>query len=210
MTLYDYTYIDEKIIGAIEKNLPNVAEILKTVEKRATGKAVSALSQSSVSEAGDMNRLGDTGGFSQADEEPRQKKITEPQPFNLTKPKPKVLPQPEPIKKEIKANPVPKNIFKKTLADIEKEKEERRKAKVDAVRSQYEGNDKKRFALQTETRPQKVSKVAQEMIKEYEKDLTFKPKHAREMPDFDKNEAVVKLNTAAVIREAALLKKKEE
>jgi hypothetical protein len=44
MALYDYTYIDDKIIGTIEKNLPNVSEILKTVEKRATGKTVSALS----------------------------------------------------------------------------------------------------------------------------------------------------------------------
>jgi hypothetical protein len=52
----------------------------------------------------------------------------------LTKLKPKVLLQPEPIKKEIKANPVPKNMFKKTLADIEKEKEDRRKAKVECVR----------------------------------------------------------------------------
>lgn len=46
MTLYDYTYIDDKIIGGVEKNLPNVAEILKTVEKRATGKAVSTMSLS--------------------------------------------------------------------------------------------------------------------------------------------------------------------
>ena len=44
MTLYDFTYIDDKIIGTVEKNLPNVAEILKTIEKRATGKTVSALS----------------------------------------------------------------------------------------------------------------------------------------------------------------------
>jgi hypothetical protein len=29
---------------------------------------------------------------------------------------------------------VPKNLFKKTLADIEKDKEERRKTKLDAVR----------------------------------------------------------------------------
>lgn len=47
MTLYDYSYIDEKIIGGIEKNLPRVSEILKKVELRATGKATSALSQSS-------------------------------------------------------------------------------------------------------------------------------------------------------------------
>jgi hypothetical protein len=37
ITLYDFSYVDEKIIGAIERNLPNVAEILGTVEKKATG-----------------------------------------------------------------------------------------------------------------------------------------------------------------------------
>jgi ferritin-like protein len=46
--LYDYTYIDEKIIGGIEKNLPNVAEVLASVEKKATGKTVSSLTQSSL------------------------------------------------------------------------------------------------------------------------------------------------------------------
>jgi hypothetical protein len=45
MNLYDYVYIDEKIIAIIEKHLPNVAEILKKVEIRATGKATSTLSQ---------------------------------------------------------------------------------------------------------------------------------------------------------------------
>jgi hypothetical protein len=40
-------------------------------------------------------------------------------PFNLTKIKPKVIPQPEPLKREVKSNPVPKNLFKKTLADME-------------------------------------------------------------------------------------------
>ena len=44
MTIYDYAYIDDKIIGMIEKNLPNVSDILKTVEKRATGKVTSILS----------------------------------------------------------------------------------------------------------------------------------------------------------------------
>lgn len=44
MALYDYNYIDDKIIGSIEKHLPNVSEILKKVELRATGKATSTLS----------------------------------------------------------------------------------------------------------------------------------------------------------------------
>jgi hypothetical protein len=38
-------------------------------------------------------------------------------------------------------------------------------------------------------------------LKEKEDELQFDKKHARKMPDFDKNEAVVKLTTAAVYRE---------
>lgn len=77
MTLYDFTYIDDKIIGGVEKNLPNVAEILRTIEKRATGKAVSTLSASEA--GGDQTKFGETGGLSQASgfDEPKTKKITE-------------------------------------------------------------------------------------------------------------------------------------
>ena len=49
MELYDFSYIDDKILAGIEKNLPNVAGILQTVEKKATGKVSSALSQSAAS-----------------------------------------------------------------------------------------------------------------------------------------------------------------
>lgn len=45
--LYDFSYIDEKILGGIERNLPNVAEILGVVEKKATGHVVSSLTTSS-------------------------------------------------------------------------------------------------------------------------------------------------------------------
>ena len=46
MELYDYQYIDDKIIGGIEKNLPNVSDILRSLERKATGKVTSSLSQS--------------------------------------------------------------------------------------------------------------------------------------------------------------------
>lgn len=42
--LYDLSYIDEKIIGGIEKNLPNVSDILARVEKKATGRVTTTLS----------------------------------------------------------------------------------------------------------------------------------------------------------------------
>ena len=47
MTCYDFEYIDAKIIGGIEKALPAVADILRVVERRATGKVTSQLSHSS-------------------------------------------------------------------------------------------------------------------------------------------------------------------
>jgi len=38
------SYIDDKIIGGVEKNLPNVSDILARVERKATGKVTTTLS----------------------------------------------------------------------------------------------------------------------------------------------------------------------
>ena len=69
MNIYDYAYIDEKIIGMVEKNLPNVADILRTVEKRATGKATSTTAALNASMGGsveDQTKFAETGGLSQS------------------------------------------------------------------------------------------------------------------------------------------------
>ncbi len=42
--IYDLSYIDDKIIGGVEKNLPNVSDILARVERKATGKVTNSLS----------------------------------------------------------------------------------------------------------------------------------------------------------------------
>lgn len=76
-------------------------------------------------------------------EDDRPKKApTHQVPFNLTKPKPKVIPPPEAMPREIKSNPVPKNLFKKNLAEIEAEKDDRRKKETDAIRKAYEESEK--------------------------------------------------------------------
>ena len=76
-----------------------------------------------------------------------------------------MIPPPEQIKREIKARPAPKNMNKKTLADIENDKKERRQATINAIRGEYEGNTKQRFALATEGRPtiSKADRVKEEM-----------------------------------------------
>ena len=166
MELYDFSYIDEKIIGGIEKNLPNVGDILRIVERKATGKVTTNLSASGISQSNmsDSQSMGTTQGGRQSamsgtgigqleEGEIATKPVTQQKPFNLTKPKPKVIPQPEALLRETKANPVPKNLFKKSVVDVEKDKEERRKAKTESIRKEYEDNGKKRFELATEKRP---------------------------------------------------------
>lgn len=74
MTLYDFSYIDDKIIGGIEKNLPSVAEILGTVEKKATGKMISNLTQSSFSAAAASEGQEGTSKLAKIQEEENVKK----------------------------------------------------------------------------------------------------------------------------------------
>ena len=57
---------------------------------------------------------------------------------------------------------------------------------------------------------QKVDKVKQEVEQQFQKELKFDGPKARKMPDFKKNDAPVKLNTAAVMREAKSIKKAKE
>ena len=105
MELYDYQYLDDKVIGGIEKNLPNVSEILRHVEKKATGKITTTLSESRESKSnfsdtqsqatGAAGQTGRISAMSATNEgEIASKKVTESRPFNLTKPKPKVIPRP--------------------------------------------------------------------------------------------------------------------
>jgi hypothetical protein len=111
--------------------------------------------------------------LSDGGDEEREKKITQFEPFNLTKPKPKMIPVPEVIKREVKAKPMPANFNKKTLADIEADKKKRRQATIEAIKGEYEGNPKKRFALATGARPtiNKFDKVKEEAEHLVTKDL---------------------------------------
>lgn len=165
MEFYDFQYIDDKVIGAVERNLPNVADILKGIEKKATGFSKQSLAmtnsnmkanadgdtQSALGQSQSMGGVsmmeGTTGTALAGDlEEEEQayvkKPVTVQQPFNLTKLRPKQIPVPDAIKREVVANPVPRGMFKKTLADIEAEKKERRQATINAVRGDYEGHTK--------------------------------------------------------------------
>lgn len=53
MQCYDFDYIDDKIIGGIEKNLPSVMSIMQGIERKATGKITSQLSTCSSAKGDD-------------------------------------------------------------------------------------------------------------------------------------------------------------
>lgn len=61
-----------------------------------------------------------------------------------------MIPAPEPIKREVIANPIPKNLNRKSLAEINEEKKERREGFRKAIRNDYEIGAKQRFPLATE------------------------------------------------------------
>lgn len=119
--LFDYNYIDDKIIAGVEKHLPSVLEMLITIEKKSMGVTQSSFAMAAAKSGDDILIK------SLMEDKSTKKSPTKPQPFNLTKPKPKMIEEPVPLQRELKANPVPKALYRKTLADIEKEKEERRK-----------------------------------------------------------------------------------
>ena len=66
--------------------------------------------------------------------------------------------EPEAILQQTVAKPVPTGLFRKTLDQVEKEKEDRRKANTETIRKGYEDDPKKRFELTTAQRPT-VNKV---------------------------------------------------
>lgn len=221
MSCYDFEYIDDKVIGGVEKNLPAVSEILRYVEKRATGKITSALSQSSSqiikSDDKDSQAMSMTqsvlnqSNANNNTQEQHVRALTVPEPFNLTKARPKMIPLPQVMKREVKAVPVPKHQNRVMLADIEKEKQLRRAATTEAIRKQYEENPKKRFDLATASRPSATygEVVKAQVEAQIQSELKFGDFKPREMPDFNKNQADVKLNLAALKREKALIEKEE-
>jgi hypothetical protein len=208
--LYDFMYIDEKIIGGIERMLPNVADILAYVEKKATGHIVSSLTQSSFSIAAAKSGDDTLAKTILEDSQMRKKTPTKQEPFKLTKPKLKVIEEPQPLKRELKANPVPKNLYRRTLAEIEKEKIERRKNQIDRVKNEYEHGKVQPFKLKTGETSYDMEKVKAKFDDEERKRYQFDKKHTNKMPNFDKVDAPVKFNTAAILREGHQITKKQK
>jgi len=191
--IYDATYIDETIIGGIQKNLPLVADLLVNISLKATGKVSDFVS---------------TLGTNVTDRETKGKgwKPTVPEPFPLSQAKVKALPQPVMIPKIVKANPVPKTTYQNGLKEIEEEKVKKNKTVKEVTVKKYTEAKAQRFEFETEKRPTNIEKLKEEEETKMKKTTALKT-HYKPMPVFDHSDTDIKFNAATILKEEAIIKK---
>jgi hypothetical protein len=193
--VYDMRYIEEDVIGLLQKMKPQAVPLLEEISLLATG------TKSSVG--------GEATAEAAAAEAATKRKTTVPKPFNITQPKPRLIPQPDPISREIKAQPVPEIIHQTSLAKVLAEKTKRLDEEKGKVRSKYKPDDE--FTLETAARPGVNEKEALEKaVNEVRyKECTFQPTpSAPYRPPVASAE--VRQNVASILREDALVKQKQE
>jgi len=194
--LYDATYIDDVIIGGIEKRLPTMADLLGTISMKATGK-VSEFVSSLGSQVGDKNN------------QTKSWKPTAQQPFQLTQPKVKALPEPIMIPKIVKSNPVPETIYKTNLKEIEDQKKKKKEEIKEKTNKQYTESKAQRFEFETEKRPTNMEQLKEAAETKMQKETTIKTFH-RPMPVYDHSEADIKMNAATILKEEAVIKRSRQ
>lgn len=137
---------------------------------------------------------------------PKRKASTKPEPFNLTRPRPRVIPEPPIVfESDYKSKPVPEMLRATSLADIEKDKEERRKL----IRQQTVSKLAEAAApdLRVSHRPMHLPQLLQEAEKELASQYV---KFRAQPPPPVPTAAPTKLTAAQLLREDALFRRKQE
>merc|ERR1712048_367987 len=176
------------VIGKLQSFKDELTPVVEEVELKATGSIASAEGDGMV----------------------KTRKLTVQKPFNLTKVRPRLIPEPEIISREVKAQPVPATSKQVgVLQQVEEEKRRRLEEEKERVREKY--SDNVAPSLQTaqrvdeNEREELTKKIhAQQFI-----ECTFKPAPAKKyVPPTE--EAIVKQNVSSILREDALIRKKQQ
>ncbi|KAF0695737.1 Aste57867_13473 [Aphanomyces stellatus] len=189
LRLLDQDYVEAKMIGRMTKYKAEIDQILLHLHAKAFGMAAA------------RENLKQNGGIVRV----ASKEPTIPIAPNITRPRPRAVPEPIRIPLESKAHPVP-DLNKLTLADIDVQKKKRLEQMKEQVLKKYEESSAQPFQLE-ETRSN-LEAIKREVEEQRMAELKLKFK-AKPAPSFTKD-APVKLNTAAILREDALYKKKQE
>lgn len=184
--IYDVDYVEQDIIGKLQSYSEELRPVVEEVEFKATGTV----------------KDGDTSNL------PEKRKQTEAKPFNLTKPKPRLIPEPEVISRQIRALPVPSMIHNTSLAAVEEEKKKRFEEEKARVAAKYPASCAPNLESANRRDGGELEELAKKVDAERMAECTFKPKKAKPYVP-PQEEAVVRQNVAAVLREDALLKQKQ-
>ncbi|CAE8638882.1 unnamed protein product [Polarella glacialis] len=188
---YDVDYIERDIIGKLQNFAEELRPVIEEVEFKATG---------TVKAAGV-----EPGGPIKSDRPP-----TEFKPFNLTRVRPRLIPEPDVVNREVKAQPVDPMIFKTSLAAIEEEKQKRLDEEKARVVQKYSPTEHFNFETHARRADQgEMDRLTQEVEAERMAECTFHPKISKKGYVPPTEDAVVRQTAASILREDALLKKKQ-
>eukprot|EP00218_Dolichomastix_sp_CCMP3274_P008635 CAMPEP_0170144934 /NCGR_PEP_ID=MMETSP0033_2-20121228/16248_1 /TAXON_ID=195969 /ORGANISM="Dolichomastix tenuilepis, Strain CCMP3274" /LENGTH=781 /DNA_ID=CAMNT_0010381465 /DNA_START=178 /DNA_END=2526 /DNA_ORIENTATION=- len=187
LKLYDIAFVDE-LIRQVLVFLPEVAQLRGSLEEQ-----VYLSKKKEEEEAAAWQSHGTV-------------KHTVPKPFNLTESRPRPLPAPDDLGEVVRPKPVPPMREGPTLEmkAVELAKAENRKQ----LAAKYSDPAKQPFQLRTLERPSNLERIKSQVEEERLRELTFQPKASKPVPAAPS--ASVKLNAAAVLREDALYKKKQD
>ena len=139
-------------------------------------------------------------------------KHTTPEPFDLTAPKPRLVPVPaDEIDCTFKAGGVPASTYAdaKQLKDriaLDKQKDANRVR----MKAKYSDPRVQPFKLRVTERPSNLPRIKAEVEAARDAECTFDPPAAKPVPKPREGAGVVKLNSAAILREDNLYRKKQQ
>lgn len=187
--LLDEDFVQQEIIDKMLRFEPEIMTLLEQLRAKAFGRAAAKQSANDVGAGVE------------------KKPPTVPIAPKITQPRPPEAVLPIRIEQQVKAKPVPASLHRTTLADLQTQQQER-KAKIQAqVAQKYD--DSALFHFES-TAKSNLESVRQEVEATRSAQLRFDFK-AKPVPAFISaaTKSEIKLNTAAILREDALYKKKQ-
>lgn len=185
--IYDCSWVEEQVISKLQNMKDEFTPVLEEIELKATGTVKNA-----------------TG-----DELVKTRKTTVQKPFNLTKIRPRLVPEPEVISRQVKAQPAPaSSIAVGVLEQVEEEKKQRLEEHKATVKGKYNPDHVPNLKTGERAAGNELEELTKKVDAERMVECTFKPAPAKKyVPPTE--EAVVRQNVASVLREDALLRKKQ-
>ncbi|KAK7110652.1 cilia- and flagella-associated protein 99-like [Littorina saxatilis] len=179
-TIYDNSFVQNKLLNPLLRWLEDLQEIPKHLKKKIDNEVQS---------------------------KKITLPTTETKPFKLTQPKPRSVPMPEPIPKVSKHKPAPRTLYSapKEQATIAKQKEENRYRAEERLMEA----SRRQFACANSEKTYKTREVIKNIVSEQDSKVDFGRHRARPIPSFLTKEIPIKMNAAAILREGQLYQKIE-